>query len=67
MQTSYTDHEMRSSAAMVDGALYCKSATARRPLGRAQAGGRQAETETPIMTSTLWGFFMQLTTALARP
>ena len=50
----------RPSDVTVDGALYCEPATARRPLGRAQAGGRQAETETPIMTSTLWGFSCSL-------
>ena len=45
----------RPSDVTVDRALYCEPATVRRPLGRAQAGGRQAETQTPIMTSTLWG------------
>ena len=50
----------RPSDVTVDRALYCEPATVRRPLGRAQAGGRQAETQTPIMTSTLWGFSCSL-------
>lgn len=35
--------------------------------GEAQADGRQAETETPIMTSTLWGFSCSLQRRSRRP
>jgi hypothetical protein len=54
MQTSHTDHEIRASAVTEDGVLHCTQTA------RASPGGRQAETETLIMTSTLWGFSCSL-------
>lgn len=54
VQTSHCDHEMRSSVRTMD-----RRVSLRRPLGRF-VRGRQAETETPIMTSTLWGFSCSL-------
>lgn len=65
MQTSYTDHESGRPAVTVDGALYCKSATARRPLGRSSGRRKASRNGDTYHDIDPVGIFMQLTTALA--
>lgn len=65
MQTSYTDHESGPCAVTVDGALYCKSATARRPLGRSSGRRKASRNGDTYHDIDPVGIFMQLTTALA--